>query len=187
MLEFFSGATGLSGRFTEGFLHRRLHRFINCETHSEFELILAWIIAAMRSSGPFPILALMGPQGSAKSTNATFIRGLVDPNIAALRAQPEDRRDLAISANHSWVISLDNVSKLPKWLSDALCRLSTGGGFSARRLYTDSDEIVLRAQRPIIINSIDMVVDRPDLRDRALVASAPRLSDSDRRTEYELY
>ena len=37
-----------------------------------------------------------------------------------------------IAANNGWVVALDNISYLPPWLSDALCRLSTGGGFATR-------------------------------------------------------
>jgi len=33
------------------------------------------------------------------------------------------------------------------WLSDTLCRLTTGGGFATRRLYTDQDETLFDAAR----------------------------------------
>jgi len=35
-----------------------------------------------------------------------------------------------IAALNSHVIAYDNLSVIPDWLSDALCVLSTGGGFS---------------------------------------------------------
>ncbi len=63
-----------------------------------------------------------------------MLRNLVDPNAASLRSGPRDERDLFIAANNSWVITLDNLSHLPDWLSDALCRVATGGGL-ATRLY----------------------------------------------------
>ena len=63
-------------------------------------------------------------------------------------------RDLQIAAHNSWVVSLDNLSFIPLWLSDCLCRLSTGGGFSSREVYTDAEETVLDAKRPIIINGL---------------------------------
>jgi hypothetical protein len=65
-----------------------------------------------------------------------------------------DERDLVIAATNSWCVAFDNISTLQPWLSDAMCRLSTGGGFSARELYTDSDEVLFDATRPLILNGI---------------------------------
>lgn len=39
-----------------------------------------------------------------------------------------------IAANNSWCLAYDDLSHVPPWLSDALCRLSTGGGFATREL-----------------------------------------------------
>ena len=82
-----------------------------------------------------------------------------------MRTPPRDDRDLLIAANNSWVISYDNLSGIPPWLSDALCRLATGGGFSTRELYTDSDEVFFDAMRPVILNGIDHMAERADLAD----------------------
>ena len=97
-----------------------------------------WVHPGMPESenGPFMILLVDGEQGSAKSTLCRLIRSLIDPNKAPLRCEPKDNRDLAIAANSAWMVGLDNISKLPESLSNALCRLATGGGFSTRILYT---------------------------------------------------
>ena len=47
-----------------------------------------------------------------------------------LRGEPRENRDLMVMAANSWTVALDNLSYLQQWLSDALCCLSTGGGFS---------------------------------------------------------
>ena len=111
-------------------------------------LLAAWLVAAFRPHGPYPILVLHGEQGSAKSTTARVLRALLDPNTAPLRGEPRDLRDVMIAASNGWIISFDNLSRIPHWLSDALCRLATGGGFSTRELYTDSEEVLFDAQRP---------------------------------------
>jgi hypothetical protein len=54
---------------------------------------------------------------------------------------------------------------LPHWLSDALCRLATGGSFAVRQLYTDDEEVLFEASRPILLNGIEDVICRPDLGD----------------------
>jgi hypothetical protein len=117
-------------------------------------LVVAWLLAAMRPVGPYPVLCLHGEQGSAKSTTARVLRELVDPNAAPLRSEPREPRDLMIAANNGWVVALDNLSHVASWLSDALCRLSTGGGFSTRELYSDDDEMIFNATRPMILAAL---------------------------------
>ena len=51
-------------------------------------------------------------------------------------------------AHNAWVLTYENLSHIEPWLSDCLCVLSTGGGFSTRTLYTDTDETIFEAQRP---------------------------------------
>src|SRR5436305_515316 len=80
-----------------------------------------------------------------------LLRSLVDPSVTPLRSEPREVRDLMIAATSGWVVALDNLSRLPQWLSDSLCRLSTGGGFATRELYTDSDEVLFDAQRPALL------------------------------------
>ncbi len=111
-------------------------------------LVIAWALAVLRYYGPYPILVLAGEQGSAKSTFSKMLRALLDPNTAPLRALPREDRDLFIAANNGHLLSFDNVSGLPAWISDTLCRLATGGGFAVRQLYTDQDEALFDAQRP---------------------------------------
>jgi hypothetical protein len=116
-----------------------------------------------------------------------LLRALVDPSTAPLRTTPRTERDLIIAATNSWCVAFDNISSLPPWLSDALCRLSTGGGFSARALYTDSDEVIFDTTRPVILNGITDVATRPDLLDRALVVTLPPISEESRAPETELW
>lgn len=164
-----------------------LRQLLNIADDGDWCLIVAWIVAALRNHGPYPILSLHGEQGSAKSTAARLIRRVIDPHKVCLRSGPKEPRDLAISAGNSWVVALDNLSGLPDWLSDALCRLATGGGFSTRQLYSDDEEMLFDAQRPIIVNGIAAVGTRPDLLERSLLIDLPTIPDEKRRTEAELH
>lgn len=159
-----------------------LRVFVNVQD-ADWPLVQGWLVAAVRPRGPYPVLDLHGEQGSAKSTTARVIRALVDPSTAPLRGTPRDERDLMIAAANSWVLAFDNVSWLPSWLSDALCRLATGGGLSTRQLYTDQDEIIFAGQRPIILNGIGEYVVGSDLRDRVLTCTCPPIGEADRRDE----
>jgi hypothetical protein len=111
--------------------------------------LIGWLTAALRPTGPHPILVITGEQGSAKSTLARICRLLVDPHSAPLRAEPKDNRDLMVAALHGWVQAYDNLSCMPDWLSNGLCRLVTGGGISTRGLFTNHEEVVWSAHRPI--------------------------------------
>lgn len=162
-----------------------MRSLVNVEKDEEFNLLVAWLVMALKPAGPYPVLILQGEQGSAKSTTTRILKDLIDPVAAPVRAAPQSLRDLAVLAESNWIVALDNLSGLPSSLSDGLCRLSTGAGFSTRALYTDADERVFSQQRPIILNGIDAVATRQDLLDRAIVIRLPRLQGF--REERELW
>jgi hypothetical protein len=164
-----------------------LCRLINVRDKRDTVLVVAWLLAALRYRGPYPVLALTGEHGSAKSSLVALLRSLVDPNTALLRTLPRDEHDLFIAATNGHVIAIDNVSSLPPWLSDALCRLSTGGGFATRQLYTDTDEVLLDAMRPIALTGIEDVVTRGDLADRAVPVRLDPVLEERRRPEREIW
>jgi hypothetical protein len=128
-----------------------------------------------------------GEQGSGKSTRARIVRSIIDPHSVPLRSEPKEPRDLMIAANNSWCIALDNVSHLPIWLSDALCRLATGGGFGTRELYTNDEEQLFDAMRPVILTGIEAVATRPDLLDRSMLFDLCPIPENERKTEEELF
>ena len=166
---------------------KSLRAFLNLKSDNDFVLVVAWLVAPLRNSGPYPVLALSGEQGSAKSTLTAILRELLDPNTAPLRALPREDRDLFIAATNGHVLAFDNVSGLPAWLSDTLCRLATGGGFAVRQLYTDNDEVLFSAMRPVILNGIEDIVTRPDLADRAIFITLEAIPEDKRKPEGELW
>jgi hypothetical protein len=141
----------------------------------------------LRLGGPYPPLVIAGEQGSAKTVLAKVLKALVDPNTAPARALPREERDLFIAANNGHVLAFDNLSSLPSGLSDTLCRLASGGAFAVRQLYTDQNEMLVNAARPVILNGIDDFVTRPDLGDRAIFLTLAPIPDASRRSEQELW
>ena len=164
-----------------------LRSFLNVQSDNDFVLVVAWTLACLRDRGPYPVIVLSGEQGSAKSTFSAILRSLLDPNTAPLRALPREDRDLFIAASNGHVLAFDNVSGLPGWISDTLCRLATGGGFAVRQLYTDQDEVLFDAARPVILNGIEEIVTRPDLADRAVFLTLQPIPEEHRRPEQELW
>ena len=164
-----------------------LRAFLNVQDEADFLLMVAWLVACLHPSGPYPILSVNGEQGSAKSTTQKMLRSLIDPNSAPLRAEPRDERDLVISAGNSWILGFDNLSSIRPGLSDALCRLSTGGGFATRELYSDAAEVIFESKRPVLFNGITDLVNRSDLLDRSLLITLAAIPESQRRSERELW
>jgi hypothetical protein len=160
--------------------------FFNLRNQRDFILVVAWALAALIDTGPYPALAFTGEQGVAKSTASRILRTLIDPNSAPLRALPRSDRELFISASNAHLLVFDNVSGLQPWLSDTLCRLSSGGGFAVRSLFTNNDEVLFNASRPIILNGIGDIITRPDLAARALFIGLEPISDADRKSESKL-
>src|SRR5213595_1643319 len=160
---------------------------LNLSSRNDFVLVVAWLLAALRPGGPYPVLAISGEQGSAKTVLSKMLKALVDPNTAPVRALPREERDLMIAAHNGYVLAFDNLSGLPAWLSDALCRLASGGSFAVRQLYTDDDEVLFQAARPMLVNGIEEVITRPDLADRAIFLTLGPIGEEQRRSESELW
>jgi hypothetical protein len=160
-----------------------LRSFLNVDTEG-WTLIKAFLVAALRPALPCPILVAKGEQGAGKSTACRAISSLVDPRTSALRGAPREVRDLVAAARNSWLVCFDNLSHLTQDLADAACRLATGGGFGGRELYSDYDEAVFDATRPLVFNAIpDLGATRPDFLDRALIIDFHDVEPQARRDE----
>jgi hypothetical protein len=157
-----------------------LRPFINIATEDDWRLVLVWLLAAFRPRGPYPVLVLHGEQGSAKSTTTRVLRNFIDPNQAPLRAASHSLRDLMIATRSNWVLTLENISHISPQQSDALCFLATGGGFATRAVYTDEEEAIFAASRPIAVNGIGEIVTRSDLLDRSLLSHKRKKSGAAR-------
>jgi hypothetical protein len=163
----------------EGGNVNELMRFINCDPKCQpWELIKAWLFSTFRPTGPFPVLKLAGEQGSAKSSGARVLRRVIDPHTADLRRPSASSRDLMIAASNNWILALDNLSYIDEETSDTLCCIATGGTLGNRQLYTDDDETLLTACRPIILNGIEDVGGRSDLASRSIFVELPLLKET---------
>jgi hypothetical protein len=161
-----------------------LWRVLNIE-EADRPLVVAWLLENLRPETPKPVLELGGEQGSGKSDTQERLRGLFDPSAVPLRAAPKNTEDLYVAAANSWAVSLNNLSHLTAAQQDALCTLSTGGGFGSRTLYTNGEETVLEAKRPVLLNGIGTLATAQDLVDRTLRFELPNI-DGRRRTATDL-
>jgi hypothetical protein len=163
-----------------------LWTWLNASTEDR-PLILAALVAALDPDVPHVVLMLLGEQGTGKSTAAKVLSLLLDPSTVPLRKAPKDAEQWVTAAQGSWMVALDNLSGMPDWLSDSLCRASTGDGDVRRKLYTDGELATFAFRRCVILTGIDLGALNGDLADRAVTAELDMISPSDRRNERTMW
>ncbi len=150
-----------------------LIEFLNVDEDS-MVFLLAWMVTAIINPGEqCPIAILDGSAGSAKSSTLSTLIEIVDPKVGALGGEPKSEDDLVTSSYQSAVMSFDNVTTLAS-MSDALCRLSTGGGLTKRKLYSDGGVFALDAMRPLMIAGLDPTFYKQDLIERIVRVTLTR-------------
>lgn len=141
--------------------------FLNVQK-DDMPFVLAWMVTAMYfPEQQCPILLLDGQAGSGKSSALKTIMGTIDPKVAILGGLPENESDLIAATYSAGAASFDNLSSIAK-MSDQLCRLSTGGGLSKRRLWTDNESVNYRAMKPLLLAGIDPTFYKQDLSERIM-------------------
>ncbi|QFQ98362.1 ATP-binding protein [Streptomyces phaeolivaceus] len=163
----------------------KLHALLNMD-ESTFRQLVGWLVAAWIPDIPHPALVCKGEQGTGKSKAAQMFINLVDPSPAAKRSQPRDEKAWSRQAFSSWALCLDNISTIPPWLSDTLCKAVTGDGVVDRALYTDDDVVVLTFKRVLAMTTIDAGALAGDLAERVLLLDLQLIDSTRRRSEEEL-
>lgn len=156
-------------------------------TPEDRPLVAAYLVAALIPDIAHPVLGLFGEQGSGKTTAMKALVLTVDPGPVPYRKPPRDADSWVTAASGSWVVALDNVSHVPDWLSDTLCRAVTGEGDVRRRLYSDSDLATFAFRRVLALTGIDLGSLNGDLADRLLPVHLDTISDSERREETSMW
>jgi len=136
---------------------------------------------------PHPILLLYGIQGSGKSVIFKLLKRLLDPSSIELLTLPKNEGERVQQLEHHWLSFYDNVTHLPHWMSDTLCRAVTGSGFSKRELYSDDDDVIYGFKRCVGVNGINIAAQTGDLLDRAVLVGLSNIEKEKRRTEEELF
>jgi hypothetical protein len=163
-----------------------LWRWLNV-SEPDRPLVLAWLVASLLPDIPHPILGLFGEQGTGKTTAEKILVSVLDPGPVPIRKPPRDVESWVTAAAGSWMVGLDNLSSIPEWLSDSLCRASTGDGDVRRKLYTDGELAVFAFRRCIVLCGIDVGAFAGDLADRLLSIDLEPIADNRRIRESDLW
>jgi hypothetical protein len=164
-----------------------LRPFLNLDSDEDWVLLVAALSYCYYPFGPFPIISFFGEQGTAKTAALKICSDIIDPGIAVTRGLAKKEDDLIVSANNNWLVTGDNISYIPKEMSDALCRLATGGGLTKRALYTDDEEVCLDVKRPVLLTGINSFSDRQDLLERSIAIHFQRVLKGQRKEESVLF
>ncbi|HOW17128.1 MAG TPA: hypothetical protein PK443_05385, partial [bacterium] len=162
-----------------------LFKYINIADEMDKILVISFIVSALVAKVPKPILALSGTQGSAKTTTQKLITEILDPSLSQ-DSHIRDIRELLQEATQRYILPFDNLSYIKEADSDLLCKMVTGTTFSKRRLYTDEESILFTPHNAIILNGINLPINRSDLLSRALIINLPRIDNNTRRDESSL-
>jgi len=160
-----------------------VRHFLNLRDRAARRLFLCTLVTYFIPDIPRPGQAVHGPKGSAKTTHGRVLIELIDPSLTPVRATPHSIAELVQMAAHTYVLTLDNMSRISDAISDALCRFVTGEGVSKRELYSDDEDVIYSFQRVLVLNGINLVVEKPDLLDRFILQGMPEIPKTRRQTE----
>lgn len=142
---------------------RALRQFVNINSDEDWALFLAFTVSAFIPTFPQPVLVLTGSQGAGKTTPMRMLKKLIDPSVLPSNGSPSDQEEMSRMADRHLVLFFDNLSSLPNKVSDVLCKLITGDGFSRRTKFTDDDETIFVSKRAVMMNGINSFITRADL------------------------
>jgi len=164
-----------------------LRRFVNLRDGAQFLLCEVYLVSCFIPDFPHPIPDVHGGQGTAKTTLLRILRRLIDPSAVEVLSLPHDRTEFVQQLAHHWTPYYDNITDLSAWASDALCRASTGEGFTKRELYSDDDDVIYQFRRCPGLNGINVAARRPDLLERCLLLELDAIPKDRRRPEKQLW
>jgi len=147
---------------------------------------LSWFFPRQAS----PILQLLGTAGAAKSTTTQVLKGLLDPinqkALSPILRAPKNDEAFTVACCHQHLVAYNNVSTLPLWWQDALCRYVTGDMDIDRTKYSNYDLSTAVLQGPVILNGITMGSLRHDLAQRTVVLDLRKISKTERRYDADM-
>jgi hypothetical protein len=160
-----------------------LRQHINYSNEDNWKMIVGFILACFREDQEYPILAVTGTEGSAKTTLTNILMSLLDPTHNTAASMPKTEEDIAVAARARHVVAFDNLSKMTLNTSDSLCKLATGLTINQRARYSDRRINQYTVTRPVILNGIPDLSERGDFVRRSMsIFLEPVKNKSDVRT-----
>ena len=160
-----------------------IHNYLAISHDDDRLLLEAWLVACAFHHVPRPAITFHDPQGASKSTTARIVKSITDPSAAVSVDIGKGPAELAQVLDHHGIPCFDNMTSIPSWAADLLCRGVTGGAFSKRELYSDDSDVLMTFKRAMIITGINIPTHAPDLLDRLLLIELERIPPESRMDE----
>ncbi|MDP2843338.1 MAG: hypothetical protein Q8O06_06870, partial [Acetobacterium sp.] len=164
-----------------------IKKHIRIKDEADLTLFVVNLVTCFIQSIPHTIFVFFGEKGASKSTTMRIVKKIVDPAMMDLLSMPTSKEDLAIVLNNHYMPSFDNLETLSVEKSNMLCMAATGGAFSKRTRYTDSDETIHEFKKCVQLNGVNIVATKSDLLDRSITLELERIKKKDRLTEEEIW
>lgn len=146
------------------------------EPRQALALLKAWLIFLLfrNEASARPVLALFGQPGSGKSTLFrriyTFLYGR---SKAVNSVTSSDDFDYAVASDP--LVVFDNVDTFVSWLPDKLALSAASSDLIKRKLYTDSDTVIVKRQALVGLTAHNPRFRREDIVDRLIMLQFHRL------------
>lgn len=131
-----------------------LRPFLNVDNDG-WDLIRALLVMAWMSEIPVMAIAFKGPAGGTKTSALRKLVELIDPSPTPTPGPPKNEEAYLVGAQHRRLVGYDNISRIPPWFMDSLCRTVTGEGHLARQLYTNAELYAAFIRRVVVLTSVD--------------------------------
>lgn len=152
-------------------------------------LLRVWLMfVLMRHAAPSrPILALLGPPASGKSTLLKKVYKLLYGDAKDVLI-PNDPKEFDQSVGNNPLVALDNQDgPVATWLLNALAGAAGTSDIERRALFTNNETFTLKRQALIAISAHEPRFGRGDIADRMMIVNLKRRPDAEFVDERQIF
>lgn len=147
----------------------------NCVAEHGRDLLRLWVYGLATNPRSKPPLCLAGDIGSGKTRTAKWFAELYGFPFIAAKVEESGEGDFWPNLDAGGLYALDNADTRCRWLPDAIAAAATDGCSQRRKLYTNSETVLLRARAWLAITSANpSFASDAGLADRLLVVRLGR-------------
>ena len=116
-------------------------------------LLQLWLYSLPTNPRSKPPLCLAGEIGSGKTRLAKGFAELLGVPFVAHKVEESAESDFWPCCDAGGIFVLDNADTRCRWLADALANAATDGCSQCRKLYTNSETVILRARAWLVVTT----------------------------------
>ena len=155
-----------------------IFKSVQCAATHGPDLLRAWIFSLPTVPASKPPLCLTGEVGSGKTRLARGIAELFGLPIVVNQVEETREDDFWVNLDAGGLYTLDNADTKIRWLANAVSNATTAGCSKRRKLYTNRDTVLLRANAWLCVTTANPTfASDAGLADRLLVERMTRRTE----------